>query len=192
MKKMINAVVLAAALTISIQGMAHEGLELGIGLGATHALTPDDFKSATKTGEANLYWLGYGFNSNWGVELSHESYDFDQLDSHYKNYSLSGVYTFFADSPIHPVAKLGFGVTEIISVFDVKTSAPQAKLAVGIEGDFKYVSVGALFNYIFAARSNVNPGFEKGSVLIPAIYLTIHCTPIEKRVSKSAAPDKGE
>ena len=188
MKKMIKALMFAVVLSVATQSFAHEGFQLGLGLGSTHSLTPDDFKSSTKTGEAHLYWLGYGFNSNWGVELSHESYDFDQLNSHYNNYSLSGVYTFFADSSIHPIAKVGAGVTEITSIFDVKARAPQAKLAVGIEGDFKYVSVGALFNYIFSTRANVNPGFENASILIPAIYLTIHYTALEKRVSKSEAP----
>ena len=184
MNKMIRAFVLAAALTLSTEGMAHEGLELGLGLGSAQALTPDDFKSAAKTGEANFYWLGYDFDSSWGVELSHESYDFDQLGSHYKNYSLSGVHAFFADSTIHPIVKFGAGVTEVTTVFDVKASAAQAKLAIGIEGNFKYFAVGALFNYIFAARANVNPGYEKGSVLIPAVYLTIRFEPVEKPVSK--------
>ncbi len=189
MKKMINAVVvLAAALTLSAQAMAHQGLELGIGLGTTHALTPDDFKRAAKTGEANLYWLGYGFDKNWAAELSYDSFDFDGADTKHQSLSASGVYTFFADSQLHPLAKLGLGTTESKDAAGEKQNSLSAKAAVGIEADFKYVSVGALFNYIFIQKAHSNPDIENASVLIPALFLTIHDARDYAKVSKSEAP----
>lgn len=189
MNKMINAVVvLAAALTLSTQAMAHEGFELGVGLGTTHALTPDDFKSAAKTGEANLYWLGYGFDKNWAAELSYDSFDFDGADTKHQTLSASAVYTFFADSRIHPLVKLGVGATESKDVLDEKENSVSGKAAVGLEGDFKYVSVGALFNYIYIQKAHSNPDIDAASALIPAIYLTIHTARDYENTSKSEAP----
>ncbi len=189
MNKMINAVVvLAAALTLSTQAMAHEGFELGVGLGTTHALTPDDFKQATKTGEANLYWLGYGFGKNWGAELSYDSFDFDGADTKHQALTASGVYTFFADSALHPLAKLGLGTAESKDAADVKETSLSGKAAIGLEGDFKYVSVGALFNYIYIQKAHSNPDIEAASVLIPSIYLTVHTARDYDKTSKSEAP----
>jgi OOP family OmpA-OmpF porin len=189
MKNMISTVVvLAAALTLSTQAMAHEGLELGVGLGTTHALTPDDFKRAAKTGEANLYWLGYGFDKNWAAELSYDSFDFDGADTKHQTLSASAVYTFFADSMIHPIAKLGLGTTESKDVLDEKQNSLSGKAAVGIEGDFKYVSVGALFNYIYIQKAQSSPDIENASALIPAVYLTIHGAREYDHASKSEAP----
>lgn len=188
MNKMINAVVLAAALTLSTQAMAHEGLELGIGLGTSHALTPDDFKRASKTGDANLYWLGYGFDKNWGAELSYDSYDFDGVDSKHQTLTAAGTYTFFAESMIHPLAKLGLGATESKNSIDEKKTALSAKAAVGLEADFKYVSVGALFNYIYIQKVQETPEVKDASALIPAIYLTLHGARSEDKVSKTEAP----
>ncbi|MBC7457399.1 MAG: outer membrane beta-barrel protein [Bdellovibrionaceae bacterium] len=188
MNKIINAVVLAAALTLSTQAMSHEGLELGIGVGTTHALTPDDFKRAAKTGDANLYWLGYGFNKNWAAELSYDSFDFDGADTKHQTLSASGVYTFFADYQIHPVAKLGLGTTESKDPAGEKQNSLSTQAMVGLEADFKYVSVGALFNYIFIQKAHSNPDIENASALIPAIYVTIHGPLSGDKVSKTEAP----
>ncbi len=157
MNKMINAVVLAAALTLSTQVMAHEGFELGIGSGTTHALTPDDFKNAAKTGDANQYWIGYGFDKNWGAELGYDSFDFDGVDSKHQAISATGVYNFLADSMVHPLAKLGLGMTENKNSAGDKKNSPHAKAALGIEANFKYASVGALFNYIYIQKTQDTP-----------------------------------
>lgn len=188
MNKMINTVVLAAALTLSAQAMAHQGLELGIGAGTTHALTPEDFKQAAKTGDANQYWIGYGFDKNWGAELGLDTFDFDGVDSKHQSISAAGVYNFFSESMIHPLAKFGLGMTESKNIIGEKKNAPHAKAAVGLEANFRYASVGALFNYIYIQKVQETPEVKDASALIPALYLTIHGARGEESVSKSEAP----
>lgn len=188
MKRLIRLLVLAAALTFTHQVQAHEGFELGLGAGTSNALTPDSFKSDTTTGDAQLYWISYGLDKNWAAEISHESFDFDRLDSKYKNYTLSAAYTFLPTSQIHPLAKLGVGFSEVQSVFDVKATSAQAKASFGLESDFKFISVGALFNYIYMTRANINPGYENSSALIPALYITFHESREYLKVSQASAP----
>jgi OOP family OmpA-OmpF porin len=179
--------VLAAALTVSTQVLAHEGFELGLGSGTTHALTSDAFKQASKTGDANQYWIGYGFDKNWGAEIGLDSFDFDGSNSKHQSIALSGVYNFVPSYQFHPLAKLGVGSLESKDATGDKTASVNAKAAIGIEGNFKYVSVGALFNYFYVTKAQSN--FEKVSALIPALYLTIHdAREVEGSVSKSEAP----
>jgi OmpA-OmpF porin, OOP family len=179
--------ILALAFTVSTKAVAHEGLEVGIGTGTSHALAGDDFKRASKTGDANQYWVGYGFDQNWGAELGLDSFDFDNSNSKHQAISIAGVYNFLPQYMIHPLAKLGLGSVESKDAADAKTTGGHAKAAIGIEGNFQYVTVGALFNYFYAQK--VQSNLENASALIPALYLTFHGPrESENTVSKTAAP----
>lgn len=177
---------LVAVLTISASATAHEGFELGIGAGTTHALTSDAFRQASKTGDANQYWIGYGFDKNLGAELGLDSFDFDGSNSQHQLISLAGTYTFLPQHMVHPLVKLGVGSVDSKDAAGTKTTGMSAKAAVGLEGDFKYVSVGALFNYFYAEKAQSN--FEKVTAMIPALYLTIHDSREMASVSKTDSP----
>jgi hypothetical protein len=175
MNKIMNVFIFTVVFALSAGAFAHEGLELGFATGTTHSLAPDSFKSATTTGQAHMYWLGYGINQNLGVEISHEFFDFDTLNTRYSNYTLSATYVFFSPAAIHPLFKFGVGTSDVESAFFAHNAQSyQAKAAIGLEADFKYISVGVLFNYIYLSRANITPDYEKASMLIPALYLTIH------------------
>lgn len=174
MRNLLMIAVLATGLTASAND---HRIELGIGAGTTHAIAPDDFKNPAKTGDAVQYWLGYGFNQNWGIELGYDVFDFDGIDTKHEQIALSGVYRFIPTSFIHPLAKLGLTShkAKFMAGGDDSTSLG-AKAALGLEADFKYVSVGALFNYVYAQKIQPPVGNEvkDAQALIPALFLTIH------------------
>lgn len=189
-KSMIRLVaVLSVTTLLSFQVMAHEGFELGIGVGNTHATSPDDFRIPAQQGDAQLYWLGYGLNKNWGAELGYDALDFDGVDSKMKAVSLSAVYTFFADYAFHPIAKLGLGSSEVTNALDTKETSLHGKGAFGLEYDCKYVSVGALFNYFHVTKAQETPTeIKNAGVVVPALYLTIHEAVEHESRSRSEAP----
>lgn len=192
MFKITGQLVLAALLLVGANVYAHEGFELGIGAGTTHSLTPDTFKDAAKTGDANLYWIGYGFDENLGVEISHESFDFDGANTKHKAYGVSGVYNFIPQYKVHPLAKLGAGLlkTEVDGLDAVNSF--DAKAALGVEANFSYVTVGALFNYIYMKKiADANPtmdAVENATALIPSLFLTIHGKRYAEKASAPVAP----
>lgn len=191
-KTVKSLLVMAAALVLTSQAQANpRGFELGIGAGTTHSLAPKDFKDAAQSGDAVQYWIGYGFDQNWGAELGYDVFDFDNTSSKHKQIDLVGVYRFIPENFIHPIAKLGVGAQEVKALGE-KATGMNAKAALGLEADFQYVSVGALFNYIFAQKiypeTNLNEEYKNGQVLVPAIFLTIHPSLSSIKKSESAAP----
>lgn len=185
MNKFVRNLVTMLALLVSVSGFAHTGLELGIGAGTTHATMPDDFKSASSTGDAVQYWLGYSLDQNWGAELGYDVFDFDGTNSKHKALFLAGTYKFLHNYTIHPLAKLGLGSVETKNVGD-KVTALGAKAALGLEADFKYVSVGTLFNFIYAQKTHSD--LKNALAFVPALFITIHEARDEAPVSKSVAP----
>lgn len=179
-------IALTMVLSLSHTALAHPGFEFGIGAGDSNDLSPKNFEAISKAGDANLYWLGYGFDQNWGAELGYDSFDFDGSNSKHQALTLSGVYTFFPQYDIHPVAKLGLGANESKDAADTKTSSAHAKAVLGVEADWKYVSVGAAFNAIYMVKTHSD--IENATVLIPAIYLTLHEAVEHTPVSKTEAP----
>ncbi len=182
--------ILAALLSLAVNAQAHEGFELGVGAGTTHSLTPDEFRQNAKTGDANLYWLGYGFNENFGVEISHESFDFDfagNVSSKHKAYTLSGTYDILSQNRVHPLAKLGFGTFKSENLQTEAVNTTHFKAALGLEANFNYVSVGALFNY-FQIKKISDTVDKAGTLLIPSLYLTLHGSRVEEKVSAPVAP----
>lgn len=197
MKRTVKSlIVMAAAVVLTSQANANpRGFELGIGAGTTHAIAPKDFKDPAKTGDAVQYWLGYGFTENWGAELGYDVFDFDGASpvagSKHKQITASGVYRFIPANFIHPIAKLGVAAHESKADGE-KVTGLAAKAALGLEADFQYISVGALFNYVFAQKiypeTNLVEEFKNGQVLIPTVFLTIHPALSSVKKSESLAP----
>lgn len=185
MNKYVRSLIAVLVLFASVSALAHTGLELGIGAGTTHATMPDDFKSASKTGDAVQYWIGYSLNNNFGAEFGYDVFDFDGSNSKHKALFLAGTYKFLHNYALHPIAKLGLGSVETKNVGDKVTSLG-AKAGLGLEADFKYLSVGTMFNFIYAQKTHTD--IKNAMAFVPALFLTIHEARDEAPISKSAAP----
>lgn len=169
--KLLSIVTVLLALTVA---HAQERFELGLGAGSTHPINGDAFKNAASTGDGQNFWLGYGFDKNWGVELGLDNLDFDKVNSKHKAISLSGVYRFVPTAMVHPIAKLGLSSVESKDSADVKTNSMGAKLAAGLEADFKYVSVGGLMNFFHVSKTDDANDVKNTQALQPAVFLTLH------------------
>ncbi len=163
--------VLSAVMTLSLQVRAHEGFELGMGLGHTRANSPDSFRELAQQGDAHLYWLGYGFNKKWGLEIGYDQLDFDGMSTRIQAISISSVYNFFSDYTFHPKALLGIGTSEITSDSMEKTTSLHVKGSLSFEYDFKYIALGAGFNYFHLLKIQNTPEINNAGVLVPAVYL---------------------
>ena len=153
---------------------AQERFELGIGAGNTHPVGGDAFKSGATSGDGQSYWLGYGLDENWAVELGLDNLDFDQADSKHKAITLNGVYRFLPTWMVHPIAKFGVGSYESTSALDAKTTSMGAKVAGGVEADFKYVSVGILANLHHMLKSDDAADLKNTQAVVPMLFLTLH------------------
>lgn len=189
----MNKFFLAIALMTALTATAQDRFELGIGAGTTHAMGGDAFRNAAADGDGQIYWLGYGLDKNWAVELGLDQLDFDGVQSKHKAISLGAVYRFVPQNMIHPLAKLGLSSYESTSALDLKTSSMGVKAAAGLEADFcKYFSAGALFNYYYITKSDSAADFKNTQALTPALFVTIHNElggPDDDEDSKSSAPE---
>ncbi|MGZ3692107.1 MAG: OmpA family protein [Pseudobdellovibrio sp.] len=179
------ALILAAAFTVSAQ----ERFEVGMGAGTSHPLNGDAFRNAASTGDGHEFWLGYGLDENWGVELGLDNMDFDKVNAKSTGISLGGVYRFVPTSFIHPIAKLGLGSFESENAATQKTTSMGLKAAGGIEADFKYLSVGALLNFYHILKSDDAADLKNTQALVPAVFVSIHNSLTEeKETSAPQAP----
>lgn len=169
MMKLVFLVVLACGFSAQAQRY-----ELGIGAGTSHAVQGETFRNAAKDGDGRNYWIGYGFNKNWGAELGLDEFDFDGINSKHKAYNLTGVYRFAAERAIHPIAKLGVSSVESKSATDEKTNSIGGKAALGLEADFRYISVGALFNYHYIQKSDKVADLKDTQAFVPSLFISIH------------------
>lgn len=165
--------VLLAILSFGISAQAQR-FELGVGAGTTHAVQGETFRNTAKTGDGRNYWLGYGFNKNWGAELGYDDFDFDGTNSKHQAINLSGVYRFLAEKTVHPIAKLGVSSVDSKNITGEKTNSIGGKAAAGIEADFRYISVGALFNYHYIQKSDKVADLKDTQAFIPSLFLSIH------------------
>lgn len=175
MKKLITLFIAIAA---AVQVSAQERFELGLGAGTTHPFAGNDFKDGNTTGDAQQYWLGYSLDKNWGMELGLDNFDFDTSNVKNQLISLAGTYRFVPQNMIHPLVKLGLGSANSKNTSDEKSSGLGAKLAAGIEADFKYISVGAMANWVYADKTvgtalNADK-IKHAQAIIPALTLSIH------------------
>lgn len=174
-----------------VTAQAQERFEVGIGAGTTHPMGGDAFKSAAGSGNGQNYWLGYGLDEHWAVELGLDNLDFDKTNSKHKAISLNGVYRFLPASFIHPMAKLGVGSYESTSSTDVKTNSMGAKAALGLEADFEYVSIGTLINFHHILKSDDAADLKNSQVVVPTLFLTLHnaLSGMDKDTSDSEAEE---
>lgn len=198
MMKLLSVLAVLVAITTA---NAQERFELGLGAGSTHPQNGDQFRSSTTTGDGNNFWLGYGFDENWGVELGLDNIDVDIKPAFgtgtAKNQliNLSGVYRFIPSSMIHPIAKLGVASVEsktndATTGAELKTTSLGGKLAAGLEADFKYLSLGALVNFYHMAKTSDTPELKDTQIIQPAVFLTLHnaLEAEEKETSTPQAP----
>lgn len=147
-------IILAIVSFLSLSAYAQEHrIELGLASGVTQGVAGESFNKNSKSGDAQSYWLGYGLNKNYGVELGLDHFDFDGVNTDHQLIYLAGVYRWAPESWIHPIAKLGLGSLQSKNFSDEKTSSVGAKAALGLEADFKYISVGALADYQYMIKS---------------------------------------
>ncbi|MEQ1721895.1 MAG: OmpA family protein [Pseudobdellovibrio sp.] len=184
MKKLFSAL---AVLALVVSVNAQDRFELGIGAGTTHPMGGDTFKSNASTGDGQVYWLGYGLDKNWAVELGTDSLDFDKANSKHKTINLLGVYRFVPENWIHPIVKLGVTSVESKDATDLKTTSTGAKAAGGLEADFNYVSVGALFNYYYVSKTDSVLDLKDTQAFMSVFFLTIHNALGSSEDSKSEA-----
>lgn len=188
MTKLFSIVaLLATALTVSAQ----ERFELGIGAGTSHPFAASAFKDSSTSGDVQQYWLGYGFDKNWGVELGLDNFDFDKSDMKSQFIDLAATYRFVPQSWVHPIAKLGLGSMTTKNIADDKNSGIGAKFALGLEADFKYISIGALANYIYADKvvilDNNAEKIKHAQAILPTAFLTVHNALEEDKKSEPVA-----
>lgn len=189
---MTKMIIILGALFAGLSVSAQDRFELGVGAGTSHPFAGEAHKSNNTTGDAMNYWLGYGLDKNWGVELGYDNYDFDKSNVKSELISLAGVYRFVPESWVHPIAKLGFGAGSSKNQNSDKHSGLGAKFAGGIEADFKYVSVGALLNWIYNDKViGTLPTDDKtkdAQAVIPALFLSVHNALESEEKSAPQAP----
>lgn len=180
--------VLTLGLVLEATAQTTQRYEAGIAAGSTHAIVGETFKNSAKNGDDQSYWLGYGFTPNWGVELGLDHFDFDRVNTQHQLISLGAVYRFVPNNWMHPIAKLAVGSVESKNFSDEKTTAVGAKLAAGLEADFKYLSVGTLFNYHYVSKAGEADTLKDAQALVPVLFLTIHNALNFEKKSSSVAP----
>lgn len=175
---------------LSLSAVAQDGrIELGLGSGVTQAISGSTFNRAAKSGDAQNYWLGYGFNKNYGIELGFDHFDFDGVNTSHQLIYLAGTYRWMPEAWIHPLAKLGVGSLESKNFADEKKNSIGAKAALGIEADWKYVSAGALLNYQYMDKAGDVDSLKRAQAIVPMLFLTFH-NALESAQVVQSAPEK--
>jgi OmpA-OmpF porin, OOP family len=188
MTKIVSLLIIVAC---SASASAQERFEFGIGAGTSHPFAGNDFKDGNTTGDAQQYWLGYAFDRNRGLELGLDHFDFDKSNVKNQLITLAATYRFVPQNWIHPIAKLGLGSSNTKNSTDDKNSGLGAKLAAGIEADFKYVSFAAIANWVYADKTigtlTTDDKIKSAQAVIPAVSLTLHNTFEEEKASEPVA-----
>jgi len=177
---------------VALAAQAHEKLELGLGAGNTHEAGGERFNSAASSGDGHNFWLGYGLDENWGVELGLDKLDFDGIDSKHQLISMGAVYRWMPGAFVHPLAKIAVATAESTSALDVKTNSLAAKGAAGLEAEWKYISAGVLANVYHIVKSDDAADLKGTQAVQPSLFITFHTAldsaEDEKETSVSQAP----
>lgn len=172
---------------------AHNGFELGAGVGSTNPFAGNNFNDVTGSGDANSYWLGYYLQNNLSLNLNFDSYDFDKTNISGQMLSVGATYQFVHNEWIHPLAKIALGSASTKNNISDKYTGLGGKLAFGLEADFKYLSIGALFNWIYndkvVGSTTGSSQIENAQAIVPMLTLTVH-SPFEDEVKTAATPTK--
>lgn len=189
-----NLLVLLVIL-VALAAQSQERLELGLGAGNTHEAGGEAFNSAASSGDGHNFWLGYGLDENWSVELGLDKLDFDGINSKHQLIGMNAVYRWMPSSFIHPLAKLGVATAESTSALDVKTNSLAAKVAAGFEAEWKYISAGVLANFYHIVKSDDAADLKGTQAVQPALFVAFHtalaATEEENETSVSEAPAAG-
>ena len=167
---------------------AEDRLELGLGVGPTYPLAGGSFKDLAKKGNNQNYWIGYGLEDNFGVELGVDIYDFDQIDTHHQAVSLAGVYRFLGAKSIHPLVKLGLSNIQSKLSNDGKVNSFGGKIAGGFEVDFKNISLGGLVNYYYISSAGDADIYKNVQSIAPVLFISFHDNIVTEMGSTYSAP----
>lgn len=161
-------------LSASLASAQEERFEAGMGGGKSSVIASSAFKDAASDGDNQSYWLGYGLDANWGLELGFDYFDFDKVDSKHEAISIAGVYRFMPENRIHPITKFGLSTIATKGNAGFNTNSMGAKVMVGAEVDFKYASIGAGINYHYISKIGDIDSLKNTQVYVPMIFITIH------------------
>ena len=171
---------------------AQESFEVGFGAGYSQAIMGDAYDAQNTQGDVQSYWLGYGMAKNWGIELGFDQFDFDKSDVKHQLISLGAVYKINADQWIHPLFKAAVGSGNSKNTFGDKHTGFGAKLAAGIESQFKYVSVGALAQWIWSDKTigttSADSKLSQSQSVLPVVFISLHTQVDDDGKSVSEAP----
>jgi OOP family OmpA-OmpF porin len=191
-KFMSKKLLVLLVIFVALAAQAHEKIELGLGAGNTHEAGGEAFNSAASSGDGHNFWLGYGLDDNWGVELGLDKLDFDGIDSKHQLISMGAVYRWMPGAFIHPLAKIAVATAESTSALDVKTNSLAAKGAAGLEAEWKYISAGVLANVYHIVKSDDAANLKGTQAVQPSLFITFHtaldAAEEEKETSVSQAP----
>ena len=174
--KTMTSYLIIAMLTLLGQfaSAQEERIELGLGSGNSNVLASSTFKDQSEKGDAQTYWLAYGLDPNWSLELGLDSFDFDKVTTSHQAVTVSGVYRFMADKAYHPIAKFGFGTVDTKASNGDKTNSLGAKLTGAFEYEFKFVSIGAGVNYHYISKVGAADSAKNAQTYTPFLFLTFH------------------
>ncbi len=180
MKNILLSVVFLAACCVAQANR----IELGLASGVTSGVSGEAYR-VSKSGDAQTYWLGYGLDKNVSAELGFDHLDFDGVNTDHQIIYLAGVYRWMPEAWIHPISKLGLGSVTSKGFTTEKVNSIGAKVSLGLEADFKYVSVGTLLNYHYMNKVADGDSFKDVQALVPMIFITFHNPTEAASVSKS-------
>jgi OOP family OmpA-OmpF porin len=186
----MNKIICIVTFALAVTQIAHSGprIELGLGAGKTYPYGSDSFKDLASSGDAQSYWIGYGLNQKWGLELGLDYLDFDKINTKHQAALVLAVYRFTAENYVHPILKFGAGAVESKSEAGDKTNSVAAKVAVGVEIDFKNISFGGLINANYIAKAGDSAPLKNIYAVTPVAFLTIHTDVDYEKKSVSEVP----
>ena len=177
---------------VSVLAQAQERLEIGLGAGNTHEAGGESFNSAASSGDGHNFWLGYGLDDHWGVELGLDQLDFDKINSKHQLISMGAVYRWMPEKFVHPLAKLALATAQSTSAADLKTNSLAAKAAAGLEAEWKYISAGVLANIFHIVKTDDAANLKGVQAVEPELFIAFHTALApaddEKETSVSEAP----
>ncbi len=174
--KLFTSILAAAALILvaNFASAQEERFEVGMAAGKSSVLASSTLKDTSSQGDNQSYWIGYGIDANWGLELGLDYFDFDKIDSKHESITISGVYRFVPENVVHPIVKLGLSTVTTRVASGFSTNSLAAKVMAGAEVDFKYASVGAGVNYHYISKVGDLDSLKNAQAYVPMIFITFH------------------
>lgn len=170
---------------------AHEGFELSLGAGQTNPFAAQSFLDQSTDGNASHASIGYFFGHQLAATLGFDAYDFDRSDLKGEMISLGLKYGLNHSTFAHPYLVAAVGTASTKNTSSDKHTGVGAKLGLGLEFDWKYVSVGGVVNLLYNDKAiGVNSAAEKISnaqAIVPMIVVSFH-SPFAHESKPAPAP----